>query len=234
MHEAVIVAHGSPADPLPQEEALAALAAEVEAGLPGWRVRGATLAAPGSLATALDGFSRPLVYPFFMAEGYFTGEVLPRRLREMHPAARQLPAFGSDPELPRLVSEAALAGTRDAGLRPETTALLLAAHGSQVSPASRMATLKLAEILSAASPFRAIVTGFIEEAPFLTESAQGLGDAICLPLFTLNAGHVIDDVPEALAEAGFTGRLLRHIGAHRQVPGMIAAALARHAIREAA
>lgn len=234
MHEAVIVAHGSPADPLPQEEALAALAAQVEGRLSGWTVRGATLASPGSLAQALDGLARPMIYPFFMAEGYFTGEVLPRRLREMHPDARQLPAFGSDPELPRLVSEAALAGARDAGLRPEATALLLAAHGSQVSPASRLATLKLAEILAAASPFRAVVTGFIEEAPFLTAAARGLGDAICLPLFTLNAGHVVDDVPEALAEAGFTGRVLRHIGAHRQAPGMIAAALERHAMREAA
>ncbi len=234
MHEAVIVAHGSPADPLPQEEALAALAAQVEGRLSGWTVRGATLASPGSLAQALDGLARPMIYPFFMAEGYFTGEVLPRRLREMHPDARQLPAFGSDPELPRLVSEAALAGARDAGLRPEATELLLAAHGSQVSPASRLATLKLAEILAAASPFRAVVTGFIEEAPFLTAAARGLGDAICLPLFTLNAGHVVDDVPEALAEAGFTGRVLRHIGAHRQAPGMIAAALERHAMREAA
>lgn len=226
--EAVIVAHGSPGDPIPQDEAMAALAAVVASRLPGWRVRGATLASPHSLPDAVQGLNRPMVYPFFMAEGYFTGEVLPRRLEQLSVPCRQLPAFGSDESLPELVSKAALAGAAAAGLEPGSSTLLLAAHGSQVSPASRLATQRLAEVLSAKLPFRAIVTGFIEEAPFLPDVARGLGHALCLPLFTLNAGHVLGDVPEALAEADFQGPLLAHIGAHPDVPGMIAATLERH------
>lgn len=232
--EAVIVAHGSPGDPVPQDEAMAALGAQVADLLPGWTLRGATLASPGSLPRALDGLAGPMVYPLFMAEGYFTGEVLPRRLKDIPVAARQLPAFGTDPALPALIAEAALLGACQGGLILEETALLLAAHGSQVSPASKQATLALAETLAGSLPFRAIVTGFIEEAPFLGDAAGGLGPALCLPLFTLNAGHVLKDVPEALAEAGFAGPVLGPIGAHPAVPRLIAAALARQLMQAAA
>lgn len=228
-HDAVIVAHGSPGEPLPQEKAIGALAAEVAARLPGWTVRGATLALPGSLAESLDGLERPLVYPFFMAEGYFTGEVLPRRLSQLRADTRQLPAFGSDPDLPRIVGEAAMSGAHDAGLVPQSSTLLLAAHGSRVSPASRTATMRLVERLSAVLPFQEVLAGFIEEPPFLATIARDLGDAICLPLFTLGAGHVLNDVPEALAEARFKGPLLQHIGAHPAVSGIVSAALQRHA-----
>lgn len=227
LREAVIVAHGSPGEPIPQDEAMAALAAQTAERLQGWTVRGATLASPHSLTDAMQGLTRPMVYPFFMAEGYFTGEVLPRRLNQLSLPCWQLPAFGSDENLPALIGKAALAGAAAAGLQPGSSTLLLAAHGSQVSPASRLATLRLKELLSGMLPFRAIVAGFIEEAPFLHETARGLGAALCLPLFTLNAGHVLNDVPEALLEAGFEGPLLEHIGAHPDVPGMIAGALER-------
>jgi sirohydrochlorin ferrochelatase len=232
--EAVLVAHGSPGDPLPQDQAMADLAARVSSLLPGWTIRGATLASPGSLQQALLGLSSPMVFPFFMAEGFFTRDVLPRRLKAAAGAPRQLPAFGSDPAIPALVAEAAMTGAGKAGLLPEETVLLLAAHGSQVSPASRLATIGLAQHLASSLPFRAVVTGFIEEQPFLADAARGLPLALCLPLFTLNAGHVVKDVPEALAEASFYGPVLPPIGQHFAVPRLIGAALERHALQEAA
>ncbi|MDT8345494.1 MAG: cobalamin biosynthesis protein CbiX, partial [Thermohalobaculum sp.] len=59
-----------------------ALAAHVAGHLPGWRVRGATLAAPGALAAALAGLGGApvLVYPHFMSDGWFVSDELPRRL----------------------------------------------------------------------------------------------------------------------------------------------------------
>lgn len=232
--EAVLVAHGSPGDPLPQDHAMADLAMRVSSALPGWTIRGATLAGPGSLQNALQGLASPLIYPFFMAEGFFTGHVLPRRLKAVAAKTLQLPAFGSDPAIPALVAEAAMAAASKAGLVAEESVLLLAAHGSQVSPASRLATTSLAHDLASSLPFRRIVTGFIEEAPFLADSARGLGQALCLPLFTLSAGHVVSDVPAALAEAGFQGPVLPPVGQHFAVPRLIAAALERHAMQEAA
>jgi sirohydrochlorin ferrochelatase len=233
-NEALIVAHGSPSAPGPQDEAMARLAERVAAWLPGWLVRGATLAAPGSLDRALEGMSRPLVYPFFMADGYFASEVLPKRLAKSRGPVTVLPPFGSDPALQRLmiahVSEAAVS----LHLRAEETTLLLAAHGSQVSPASRLATTALLHTLADTLPFKAVVAGYLEEAPHLADVARGLGPAICLPLFTLRAGHAESDVPEALRHAGFAGELLPPIGTHPGIPALIARTLAAQAERRAA
>ena len=231
---AIIVAHGFPSDPEPQDESLKALAAAVAALCDGWTVRGATLAMPGSLARALKNLYHPLIYPFFMAEGYFTGEVLPRRLKEVSAKCRQLPAFGSDPAIPELVAEAVMTGARSSNRVPAETTLLLAAHGSRISSASRLSTLGLAQNLVASLPFKSVVVGFIEEPPFLADAARDLGSAICLPLFTLNAGHVINDLPHALAKAGFEGPVLAPIGTHRDVPRLISAALVHHASKAAA
>jgi sirohydrochlorin ferrochelatase len=224
---AIILSHGSPSTPLPQDRAMDDLAAAVMALLPGWVIRGGTLASPPSLARAFAGLESPLIYPFFMADGHLTKTLLPKRVAPVATALRQMPAFGSDPAVQTLAAEATREGARRAGLKPEETALLLAAHGSKIVAASRLATLALAQNLSATTSFRAITWGFIEEAPLLADAARGLGQAICLPLFTLRAGHVAHDLPTALQEAGFEGVVLPHLGAHPEVPRIIAAALAR-------
>ncbi|MDO9524177.1 MAG: CbiX/SirB N-terminal domain-containing protein [Gemmobacter sp.] len=225
---ALIVAHGSPADPAPHEAALQALAQAVNALMPGWTVRGATLAAPGALEAALSCLDAPLIYPFFMAEGWFTGREHPRRLRVSGAeTARQVSPFGVDPALPDLMARVATEGARAAGMDPVTATLVLAAHGSKISRTSSDSTTAMARALSTRTTFKKITCGFVEEAPFLTDAACGLGPAVCLPFFALRAGHVLDDVPKALAEAGFDGPLLPEIGAHPDVPSLICAALLR-------
>jgi sirohydrochlorin ferrochelatase len=206
---------------------MAHLAQGVAACLPAsWRVAGATLAAPLAVEAALADLHRPLILPFFMAEGHFTRTLLPRRLRAAGAAdLRQLPCFGAQPALPALAGQAALDAARAARLAPQATTLLLAAHGSQVSRASARATLAMAARLAVLTPFQRIVTAFVEEHPLIRSAAIGLYPALCLPLFALRATHVAQDVPLALAAAGFRGRLLPAIGEHRQVPALIAAAL---------
>jgi sirohydrochlorin ferrochelatase len=226
--DALIVAHGAPADPAPQEEVLQALAAATAPHLPaGWRVRGATLAADGALEAALHGLTDPLIYPFFMAEGFFTGTLLPRRLTEAGATnARQTAPFGVDPALPDLMARVALAAAEG---RPEDTKLLVAAHGSKVSRTSADSTHAMVAALRPLTGFNRILAGFVEEAPFLADQARALGAGICLPFFALEAGHVVGDIPEALEEAGFQGPILPPIGQHPEVPALIAAALMRAA-----
>jgi sirohydrochlorin ferrochelatase len=230
-NQALIIAHGSPADPAPQETALQALAAEVSAHLPGWQVMGATLAAPGAMEAALHAMSNPLIYPFFMAEGWFTRTTLPKRLAAAGRGALiQLPAFGHDPNLPALLTQAARQGAAQSNLDPARTTLVLAAHGSQVSRASATITESIARELRQTAGFAAILTGYVEEEPFLHHAARVQGPALCLPCFATRAGHVLDDIPQALEQAGFTGPLLPPIGAHPDVPALIARALL-HAAR---
>lgn len=238
--EAVIVAHGQPGDPDPQQAAIEALAARVAALLPGApeevTIRGATLAKEGALGAALAGLAAPLVYPFFMAEGYFTRRVLPARLSEIGAeigaelgaqTARQLPPFGTDPGLPALMLRAAQEGAKAAGIAPGAATLVLAVHGSQVSATSKDSGLAMADHLRRNAGFAAVTVGLIEEPPFLSDVARLPGPAICLPFFALRAGHVVADIPEALARAGFPGLLLPAIGEHPGVPALIAQALLR-------
>ncbi|MBL4915751.1 cobalamin biosynthesis protein CbiX [Tabrizicola sp. DMG-N-6] len=230
MLQAILVAHGAPADPDPQEAAMAALANRVAASLPGWQIRGATLAAPDALEGAVAALPDALIYPFFMAEGWFTKTNLPKRLNACGGGGmRQLRPFGADPALPDLMITVAGRAAQEAGIAPDRAALLLAAHGSQVSRSSAEMTEALAGLMRERAGFARVVMGFVEEAPFLQDAARGLGPAICLPLFALSAGHVTGDVPEALAEAEFApeGVLLPPIGAAAGVPALIAAALAR-------
>jgi sirohydrochlorin ferrochelatase len=231
--DALIIAHGAPSDPAPQEATMAALADAVAAHLPpDWRIRGATLAAPGAVAAALAALDRPLIQPFFMAEGYFTRTLLPRVLRAAGAGdLRQLPAFGHHPGLPALAARQALEAARAARLAPQATALILAAHGSQVSRASATATRAMAAALSRSTPFACIIPAYVEEHPLIQTVAIGLYPALCLPLFALRAGHVAQDIPRALALAGFRGPLLPAIGEDPGVPALIAATLGAQPVK---
>ena len=222
----VIVAHGQPSDPGPAEAEIAALAARVAAELPGWSVRSATLAQEDALARALDGAGHAFVYPLFMADGWFTQTHLPARLAAASGARiTQLVPFGLDPAVQALTLTLAQEAAERAGRRPQDTDILLAAHGSFRSPAPSAVARAMAQDLAARGAFRRVDTGFIDQDPQIATIAKTFGaGALCLPFFAARGGHVIDDLPEALAEAGFTGRLLDPVGLDSRVPGLIAAA----------
>ena len=64
----------------------------------------------------------------------------------------------------------------------------------------------------------------VQEPRIATARGFGAG-SVCLPFFAARGGHVIEDLPKALAEAGFGGRVLTTLGCDARVPGLIAAAL---------
>ncbi|WP_193368797.1 CbiX/SirB N-terminal domain-containing protein [Pelagibius marinus] len=234
---ALLVAHGAPSAPAGPERAIRALAERVAALLPGVTVAGATLAAPGALEAALAALpgTAPLIFPVFMADGWFVREKLPQRIgRTCGGSFEMLGPLGLDPALHRLCLDYALEGARAAGLPPARTTLLLAAHGSPSDPAPREAVAAALRIIAGAAVFRQVRPGFIDEAPFLAEAAQIEGPALCLPFFAGRAGHVASDIPQALAAAGFDGLLLDSIGRHDRVAAIVATALAARAGRRAA
>lgn len=219
---ALIVSHGQPSDPDSAELALAGLAAQVATHLPGWQVISATLAKPGALAAAVAGRGPGLVYPMFMAGGWFPKVELPRRMAEVGAAHwTHLPPFGLDEGVQALALTVAV----EAAMRPLAQVdVLLAAHGSSRSPAPSDVAHALARRLLAAG-FRRAEAYFIDQSPQIA-TATGFGaDSLCLPFFAAEGGHVTDDLPGALSEAGFAGRLLPPLGLDARVPELIAAAL---------
>ncbi len=211
-----------------------ALAQAVATQMPGWSVAGATLAAPGALKAAVEGFgpgSNPeplLVYPHFMSDGWFVSDELPRRLAAAGSGAhRVVPAFGTDPAVQRLCLERVAEGA--AAHPPGSVAVMLAAHGSPSDPRPAAAARAAAAVIAGSGRFREILTGFVDEAPYLAEAARVSAPALCLPFFAGRAGHVEGDLPKALAEADFPGSILDPIGTDPAAPEIIAAALMRAA-----
>ncbi len=220
---ALIVAHGQPSDPAPAEAELAFLAAAVADHLPGWHITSASLADPGALARAVTG-APGLVYPMFMAGGWFTKTQLPQRLAAVGAANwRCLAPFGLDPAVQALAVKIATEATDE---QPDGRAeVLLAAHGSFRSAAPSEVAYAMVRQLQAAGMAQ-VEAGFIDQSPKIADVARGFGpNAVCLPFFAAKGGHVIDDLPQALTEAGFTGRLLPPVGLDGRVPGLIAQAL---------
>lgn len=219
---ALLTAHGQPSAPPPAEIHLAAVAAAVQDHLPDWEVRSATLSSRGFLEAAMsDG---AVIYPFFMARGWFTARVLPERLQGF--SYRVATPFGLDPALPQLTAEALAEALSSRGWALDQSEVLLAAHGSARGPKAAEAAEAFATRLRHALPDLALRTGYVEETPFIDESARGMGkQSLCLPFFAQSGAHVREDIPAALAKVGFQGDLLPSLGALPLAPKMIAEAI---------
>lgn len=214
---ALIVAHGQPSDPRPAGAALEALAAQVEALMPGWSVGAATLAEEGALARAVERRPGGVVFPMFMAGGWFTKVQIPKKLAEAGAVGWSvLEPFGCDP----LVHDLCVTLVREAGAGE----VILAAHGSFKSSVPSDIARHVAGRIAAEAGVE-VAAGFIDQEPQLA-SLTGRG-GVCLPFFAAGGGHVSDDIPQALAAAGFAGRILPPVGLDGRVPGIIAAAIAR-------
>lgn len=216
----LILAHGQPSDPLPAAAELGLFAARVAALLPGHSVTSATLAEPGALARAVAGRSRGVVYPMFMAGGWFTRVQTPAKLAEVGAEDWQvLEPFGCDPAVHGLSVSLA----REAAA-PE---LILAAHGSGRSSVPFDIACHVAQRIGLEAGVARVAVGFIDQSPRLS-GLTGFGpDAVCLPFFAASGRHVTDDLPKAMADAGFAGRILPPVGLDPRVPAIVAAAIVR-------
>ncbi|MFM2391333.1 MAG: hypothetical protein RLZZ437_2888 [Pseudomonadota bacterium] len=224
MPAALIITHGQPSDPDQAEQELATVAAQVADILPGWRVGSATLAAEGKLAASIaDLGPKGLVFPMFMACGWFTGTHLPKRLSEAGGAGwRPSMPMGCNPAIQGL----ATALVQEALRAPAAeTDLILAAHGSGRSDAPATIAHALARVIGRTLGLRSATAAFIDQAPRLADLPPMGTNAICLPYFAADGGHVQQDIPQALAAAGFGGRILPALGTDPRVPLMIAQTL---------
>jgi sirohydrochlorin ferrochelatase len=222
MPPVLILAHGQPSAPQVAAAELSAFAARVSQLLPERRVLSATLAEPEALGRAVAELGPGgRVFPMFMAGGWFTRVQIPQRLRAAGAVAWQvLEPFGCEAGLQDLAVQI----VREAG-RGEAGAVevILAAHGSFKSPVP--AAIAQAVAARIARETGAMVrAGFIDQSPQI-ETIRGFG-TLCLPFFAAAGGHVTEDIPAALAKAGFAGRILPPIGLDPRAAALVARAIA--------
>ena len=228
MRPVIIVSHGQPSGPAPAAAELARLTRAVAGYLPGWQVRSATLAEPDALdqmvKTLGDGGA---LYPLFMAGGWFTRINLPTRLARSGAVGwHVLEPFGCDPALHDLA--AAVVADAMGTQNPAQTQVLLAAHGSFKSPVPSDIAHHVAKIILEKTKVARAEAAFIDQTPQLASVTGFDATAICLPFFAAAGGHVTHDIPQALAAAGFQGRILPPLGLDARVPAIIAAAIRRN------
>lgn len=205
---------------------LAARVAEVS----GAEVRGATLAAEGALEAAVEGLSHPLVFPHFMADGWFVATNMQKRLAKAGLAEwTTLTPLGLLTDLSALALEHLRRAMQESGLPVGETTLIVAAHGSPSNRRPAEVTERFAAQLRAAPDFAAVRTGYVDEEPSIEDAASVEGPALVLPFFAAEAGHVLMDLPEGLEAAGFDGLVLPPIGTWEEIPRLIAAHLRERA-----
>lgn len=228
MPHALIVAHGQPSDPAPAEAALSSFARRVQAATSGVTVHSATLAAPGRFEAALADLPEDaVIYPLFMAKGWFVTSALPKRFGDRPLAV--LDPLGVDTALPDLAAASLKDEIAGLGWTPEQTRLVLAAHGSGRSRNPSQVAHRFAAELEQRLPLAGLHVGFVEETPSITDAASGTGEtALCLPFFACQGGHALEDVPEALEAAGFQGRTLPVLGELPPIPAHIGQRLSEH------
>jgi len=224
---ALIVAHGSPSELQVQEDNLQNLAARVNHHLPGWQVRGATLAAEGSLERNARELGAPLVYPYFMAQGWFTDKILKEKTAAL--GLKQLRPFGLEDILVEVVASKVAEKALSMGWDIESTSVVVAAHGSKVSQTSAASAHSFCAALRIRLNLHRCVCGFVEEPPFIKDIATGLTRSICVPFFAIASGHVSDDLPKALKTADFYGPVLRPFIEYHETASLIAGSLRKFA-----
>ncbi len=179
-------------------------------------------------AAEASGAARIAVYPMFMADGYFTGKVLPDRIAAAGLSDRcsLLAPLGLDPQLPPLMMRHAILFAAQIGLNPAHTRLLVAGHGSKIGRASLRSTERVACKLRKMRRFAWIETAYLEETPFLhSQLPSSELTTLVLGFFSGDGLHASEDVPGAIAASGATAHYAGSIGRQPEIGQIIDAAV---------
>ncbi|MGF1462843.1 MAG: sirohydrochlorin chelatase [Maricaulaceae bacterium] len=169
-------------------------------------VRAAILSEPETVADALAGdWARLVVYPWFLSDGFFVTDKLPKAIADAWPRGRPgrpdiTPPLGFDPALPDVISDAAAqVVSSDTG----ALNMVLIAHGSARSNRSELSARGLVQAIAKRNRFRTVSVGFLEQEPFAEAVVrQTPGPMVLVGLF-LGAGlHGGEDFARLVAQAG--------------------------------
>lgn len=227
---AILVSHGDRGGESPN--AVLAAQAERVRELTGLTVLTGMLKGEPALAEAVSqaaatGASRIVVYPLFMADGYFV-----KKVRECASAVTGATApvvlapLGIDPALADILVDEAVNLAQRENIETSGARLLIVGHGSKLGPASASATRKVAARAALARRFASVTTAFLEEEPFLEDALRASKAPTIVAGFFFGGGmHAAEDVPEAIAETGANAVYTGAIGDSPAIARLIAAAL---------
>ena len=159
---------------------------------------------------------RVFIVPFFISDGYFSTEIIPKELGFNFPENLKLKTENSEWYycLPigshDLMTKVILARADEVVKkfpfprvpRPSDTTLLVAGHGTGRNANSRKAVERQVELIRAQNLYAEVGAVFIEEAPFIKgchESAK-TKNIVVVPFFISDGLHAVGDIPVLLGE----------------------------------
>lgn len=155
-----------------------------------------------------------VIVPDFLAEGYFTRQVIPALLGEMPDGVRYCDPVGKHPLMRELIVDAAEAELGE-GERAGTS-LLLVGHGSKKNVDSKQTLLDHIEVLRETSGFAQVADLWLEEEPFVSSWRDVVTEerGIVVPFLLSDGQHGGWDVPEMLGIDGEVHGVIHALHGH--------------------
>jgi sirohydrochlorin cobaltochelatase len=150
------------------------------------------------------------VVPVFLAEGYFTREVVPRELglddrvdglpRRVHYCA----PVGTHARMAEMILRRALETCGLSAAERARAALVVIGHGTERNATSGDTVLRLTHELHAVSGFGTVECGFLDEAPRIEDVVERLAcdDIVLVPFFVSEGWHSRTTIPRDLELEG--------------------------------
>jgi len=140
------------------------------------------------------------IVPDFLAEGYFTRQVIPQLLKldSLPDTVSYCSPVGTHPMMQELILSAASSVASD--WRPEETSLLLIGHGSTKNSNSKQTLLDHMQAIQSKGRFAEIFDLWLEEEPFVQQWQERvtLAKVIVVPFLLSDGQHGGWDIPEML------------------------------------
>jgi sirohydrochlorin ferrochelatase len=229
----VIAAHGERGSRA-ANAALARLAADLGARSIAHEVSYGLIKGSPSIDAVVARLAAPqvLVYPLFLAHGYFARTRLPQLLAAAASSPAQririLPPLGLDPALVDVIARRIDAAVCARAIAPSEATVVMLAHGSRADDASRVATDRVVEELRTRRAYRGVRPAFLDEPPCLGAAlADVRGPVIVVGLFAAEGLHGAEDAATLIAQIGRDDvTFIGNVGTWPELADLIAAAVA--------
>jgi sirohydrochlorin cobaltochelatase len=158
---------------------------------------------------------RVFIVPFFISEGYFSTEIIPKELGfpSVPSTINHQPStwfycrpVGSHDSMTKVILARAAEVVKNFPFprapRPSDTTLLVAGHGTGRNFNSRKAVERQVELIRAQNLFAEVGALFMEEAPFIKGCPETVKtkNIVVVPFFISDGLHAVEDIPVLLGE----------------------------------
>ena len=170
------------------------------------------------ISTVLERLTSPRIFivPFFISEGYFSWDVIPKAIGMTCPQNRtrisqhSVIYYAKPVGSHDLMTTVILARAKEVAEKfpfprapkPADTTLFIAGHGTGRNANSRKAVERQAELIRSLNIYAAVDAVFMEEAPFIKGCHEKVEtkNIVVVPFFISDGLHAVEDIPVLLGE----------------------------------